>query len=111
MSVAIMYNYIFIVGRTVFWDMQNVCPIVWLAFDYICDIIYIIDMIVHAHEGVLYNVVLVLKSLIYHRLFCRLSGTRIDGNRSRETTASLLGEYGLQVRCVANFSRYIFEGQ
>lgn len=53
-SIAIMYNYIFIVGRAVFWDMQNMCPIVWLVLDYLCDLIYMLDMIVHAHEGVFY---------------------------------------------------------
>ncbi|KAK4022302.1 hypothetical protein OUZ56_007775 [Daphnia magna] len=52
-SIAIMYNYIFIVGRTVFWDMQNLCPIVWLVLDYTCDLIYVFDMAVHAHEGYL----------------------------------------------------------
>lgn len=52
-SLAVMYNYIFIVGRAVFWDMQNLCPIVWLVLDYFCDLIYVIDMFVHAHEGYL----------------------------------------------------------
>lgn len=51
MSMAIMYNYIFIIGRTVFWDMQNLCPLVWIVMDYICDFLYLLDMIVHAHEG------------------------------------------------------------
>ncbi len=53
MSITIMYNYIFIVGRAVFWDMQNLCPAVWLFLDYFCDLIYILDMVVHAHEGAL----------------------------------------------------------
>jgi hypothetical protein len=57
-SIAIMYNYIFIVGRAVFWDMQNMCPIVWLVLDYLCDVIYMLDMIVHAHEGVFYHLTL-----------------------------------------------------
>ncbi|XP_057368745.1 cyclic nucleotide-gated cation channel subunit A-like [Daphnia carinata] len=52
-SMAIMYNYIFIVGRTVFWDMQNMCPIAWLVLDYASDLIYVFDMAVHAHEGYL----------------------------------------------------------
>lgn len=51
MSIAIMYNYIFIVGRSVFWDLQNLCPTVWMTLDYLCDFLYVLDMIVHAHEG------------------------------------------------------------
>lgn len=47
-----MYNYVFIVGRTVFWDMQNLCPLVWIVLDYVCDFLYLCDMIVHAHEGI-----------------------------------------------------------
>lgn len=50
-SLAIMYNYVFIVGRAVFWDMQNLFPVVWMVLDYTCDVIYILDMIIHAHEG------------------------------------------------------------
>lgn len=53
MSIAIMYNYIIIVGRSVFWDLQNLCPIVWLTLDYICDFLYVLDVFVHAHEGML----------------------------------------------------------
>ncbi|XP_077302148.1 cyclic nucleotide-gated ion channel subunit A [Arctopsyche grandis] len=33
--------------------MNHVAPGFWLAMDYICDIIYLMDMIVHAHEGYL----------------------------------------------------------
>lgn len=51
MSIAIMYNYIVIVGRSVFWDLQNLCPIAWLTLDYISDFLYVLDMFVHAHEG------------------------------------------------------------
>jgi hypothetical protein len=39
-------------------DMQNMCPIVWLVLDYLCDVIYMLDMIVHAHEGVFYHLTL-----------------------------------------------------
>ena len=50
-SAAVIYNYIFIIGRAVFWDMQNLTPITWLVLDYVCDFIYLLDAVVHAHEG------------------------------------------------------------
>ena len=52
MSIAIIYNYIFIIGRTVFWDMQNVSPVLWIVLDYLCDFIFIVDIFIHAHEGI-----------------------------------------------------------
>ena len=51
MSMTIIYNYVFIIGRTVFWDMQNISPVLWMVLDYLCDFIYIVDIFVHAHEG------------------------------------------------------------
>ena len=47
-----MYNYFLIIGRSIFWDMQNACPIMWMFLDYSCDLIYLMDTIVHAHEGI-----------------------------------------------------------
>lgn len=31
--------------------MQNLTPVTWLALDYACDFIYLLDAVVHAHEG------------------------------------------------------------
>ena len=30
-SVAVMYNFIFVIGRTCFWEMANLMPIGWLG--------------------------------------------------------------------------------
>lgn len=46
-----LYNYLLIIGRTVFWELQNACPALWLFLDYLCDLIYVVDSTVHAHEG------------------------------------------------------------
>ena len=50
-STSVLYNILFIVGRSVFWDMQNAYPLTWLILDYTSDLIYIADSLVHAHEG------------------------------------------------------------
>ncbi|XP_031346873.1 cyclic nucleotide-gated cation channel subunit A isoform X2 [Photinus pyralis] len=52
-SLAVLYNVIFVPGRAVFWDLNNSIPPVWFAFDYICDMIYVFDILVRAHEGYL----------------------------------------------------------
>ena len=50
MTLAVMYNLLLIVGRTVFWELQTVAGGTWFALDYICDTLYILDMVVKAHE-------------------------------------------------------------
>ena len=50
-TVAVLYNVLVIVGRTVFWELQNLAPRVWFTLDYICDSLYLLDMAVKAHES------------------------------------------------------------
>lgn len=52
-SLAILYNVVFVIGRAVFWELDNLTPAVWFALDYICDTIYLVDTIIHVHEGYL----------------------------------------------------------
>ncbi|XP_043247661.1 cyclic nucleotide-gated cation channel alpha-3-like [Amphibalanus amphitrite] len=52
-TVAVLYNVLVIVGRTVFWELQNLAPRVWFTLDYICDSIYLLDMAIKAHESYL----------------------------------------------------------
>ncbi|XP_050506561.1 cyclic nucleotide-gated cation channel subunit A isoform X3 [Diabrotica virgifera virgifera] len=54
-SLAVLYNVIFVLGRAVFWELNNKAEItpLWWTLDYLCDAIYIIDALVHAHEGYL----------------------------------------------------------
>lgn len=50
-SLAVLYNVIFVVGRAVFWEINNNVPPLWWTLDYLCDFIYLIDALVHCHEG------------------------------------------------------------
>ncbi|ODN03246.1 Cyclic nucleotide-gated cation channel subunit A [Orchesella cincta] len=50
-SIAVLYNLIFIIGRSTFWELQNYMPYTWYLLDYGADAIYVMDSIVHAHEG------------------------------------------------------------
>lgn len=50
-SLAVLYNLVFVVGRAVFWELNNMSTVLWMTLDYTCDAIYLVDMLVHAHEG------------------------------------------------------------
>jgi cyclic nucleotide gated channel len=50
-SVAVLYNFVFVIGRAVFWELNNSAPTLWWTLDYTCDIIYLLDTLIHAHEG------------------------------------------------------------
>lgn len=49
-SLAILYNVVFVIGRAVFWELDNL-TFVWFILDYLCDAIYVFDTIIHMHEG------------------------------------------------------------
>ncbi|XP_076272344.1 cyclic nucleotide-gated ion channel subunit A isoform X3 [Rhynchophorus ferrugineus] len=52
-SLAVLYNVVFVLGRAVFWELNISVPALWWTLDYVCDLIYILDTLVHAHEGYL----------------------------------------------------------
>ncbi|XP_046683906.1 cyclic nucleotide-gated cation channel subunit A-like [Homalodisca vitripennis] len=52
-TLAIFYNLVFIIGRSVFWELNNAVTVLWWFLDYTCDGIYVIDTLIHAHEGYL----------------------------------------------------------
>ncbi|XP_025829628.1 cyclic nucleotide-gated cation channel subunit A [Agrilus planipennis] len=52
-SLAVLYNVIFVIGRAVFWELNNAVPLLWWILDYICDSIYFLDILIRAHEGYL----------------------------------------------------------
>ncbi|XP_037088099.1 cyclic nucleotide-gated cation channel subunit A-like [Pollicipes pollicipes] len=66
-TVAVLYNVLVIVGRTVFWELQNLAPRVWFALDYICDTIYLMDMAIKAHESYLEEGLVVRDARKLHR--------------------------------------------
>lgn len=50
-SIAVLYNIIFVVGRAIFWEINRNASYLWYFLDYLCDFIYLVDTLVHAHEG------------------------------------------------------------
>ncbi|XP_054709555.1 cyclic nucleotide-gated cation channel subunit A-like [Uloborus diversus] len=61
-SIALVYNVVMIVGRSVFWELQRLSPITWYCLDYVCDAVYFIDMVIHARTGFLEQGLLVRDS-------------------------------------------------
>lgn len=58
-SLAVCYNIIFIIGRGVFWGLHNLNPAVWYALDYLCDLVYLLDMLANSRTGYLEQGILV----------------------------------------------------
>lgn len=54
-SLAVVYNLYLIIGRAVFWQLENVNPTLWFVLDYVCDGIYVLDIIVHIMTGKIYR--------------------------------------------------------
>nr|CAD7427966.1 unnamed protein product [Timema monikensis] len=52
-TLAVLYNLVFVIGRAVFWELNNAAPALWWTLDCSCDVIYILDTLIHAHEGYL----------------------------------------------------------
>lgn len=50
-SLAVFYNVVFVVGRAVFWEINRKATALWWTLDYVCDFIYLVDTLVHCHEG------------------------------------------------------------
>jgi hypothetical protein len=50
-SLAVLYNIVFVIGRAVFWEINRQAPELWWTLDYLCDLIYMADTLVHLHEG------------------------------------------------------------
>lgn len=50
-TVCVLYNWIFIIARTAFADLQNRTLALWLVLDYVSDLIYILDMVIQLNTG------------------------------------------------------------
>ncbi|KAH9509970.1 Cyclic nucleotide-gated olfactory channel [Bulinus truncatus] len=50
-SLAVLYNVVFIIARSVFWELQNQFFILWLSLDYISDFIYALDIFIQFRTG------------------------------------------------------------
>ncbi|CAF3548366.1 unnamed protein product [Rotaria sp. Silwood1] len=52
-SLAVLYNFIILIGRTAFLLLQERFLIIWLICDYLCDLCYIIDTFIQTRKGYL----------------------------------------------------------
>ncbi|XP_049306895.1 cyclic nucleotide-gated cation channel subunit A isoform X2 [Bactrocera dorsalis] len=77
-SLAVLYNIIFVVGRSVFWEINHRAPTVWYFLDYLCDCIYLVDTLVHMHEGYLDQGLLVRDAYKLRRHYFHTKGWSID---------------------------------
>ncbi|KAL9913650.1 cyclic nucleotide-gated ion channel subunit A isoform 1-T2 [Glossina fuscipes fuscipes] len=77
-SLAVLYNIIFVVGRAVFWEINNKAAILWHFLDYWCDFIYLIDILVHMHEGYLEQGLLVRDAHKLRRHYFSTKGWCLD---------------------------------
>ena len=51
LSMAVLYNLIFIIARQCFHDLHNNYMVLWFVLDYVCDVIYAIDIFCQFRTG------------------------------------------------------------
>ena len=61
-TFAIVYNFWVLIAREAWPELQEKGKIVWFVFDYLCDFIYILDIVVHLRTAYLENGLLVFDS-------------------------------------------------
>ncbi|KAJ2954215.1 hypothetical protein O0L34_g2455 [Tuta absoluta] len=76
-SLAILYNVVFVFGRAVFWELDKITN-TWFILDYICDAIYLTDTVVHVHEGYLEQGLMVKDSKMLRRHYLKTDSWRYD---------------------------------
>lgn len=50
-SIAVLYNIIFVIARATFSEMQTEYVALWFTLDYLSDLLYILDMVVSSRTG------------------------------------------------------------
>ena len=50
-SMAVLYNVVFIIVRAVFTELQTTYVTLWLVLDYVCDFVYVLDMGIQFRTG------------------------------------------------------------
>ncbi|XP_076468279.1 cyclic nucleotide-gated channel alpha-3-like [Babylonia areolata] len=71
MSLAILYNVVFIVVRAVFTELQTSYVILWLTLDYVCDFLYLLDMCFQFRLGYLEQGMLVMDPVKLRRNYTK----------------------------------------
>ena len=84
-SAACLYNLIMIIARAVFWKLQEGnLLLTWLCLDYLCDVIYVLDIFVQFRTGqsvtILHRSIQVFScmSVVDLSLFVSLCNTVVD---------------------------------
>ncbi|KAL7044210.1 hypothetical protein ACKWTF_001828 [Chironomus riparius] len=77
-SLAVLYNIIFVVGRAIFWEINKKVTLLWYFLDYLCDFIYLLDTLVHVHEGYLEQGLLVRDAKKLRQHYFSTSHWRLD---------------------------------
>lgn len=50
-TICVLYNWIFIIARAAFTDLQSRSTVLWLVMDYVSDLIYVVDMVIQFKTG------------------------------------------------------------
>ena len=50
-TICVLYNWVFIIARAVFTDLQSRSIVLWLVLDYVSDLIYVVDMVIQFKTG------------------------------------------------------------
>lgn len=50
-TICVLYNWIFIIARAAFTDLQSRSIVLWLVLDYVSDLIYVVDMVTQFKTG------------------------------------------------------------
>ncbi|XP_055339622.1 cyclic nucleotide-gated cation channel alpha-3-like [Paramacrobiotus metropolitanus] len=78
LSIAIIYNIVIILPRTVFDELQRDYMVVWFVFDYISDFMYLVDMVVHVLTGHLEQGLLVREPRKLIRAYVKSFTSKMD---------------------------------
>ncbi|XP_015672778.1 cyclic nucleotide-gated cation channel alpha-4 [Protobothrops mucrosquamatus] len=70
MVPPILYNWVILICRSCFPELQQRYLLLWLALDYLCDLLYLMDIAVHFHTGFLEQGSLVQDRTQISRRYC-----------------------------------------
>ncbi|XP_040190044.1 cyclic nucleotide-gated cation channel alpha-4 [Rana temporaria] len=78
MVLPVTYNWVIIICRSCFSELQYDYLSVWLSLDYLCDILYILDIVINFHTGFLKEGILVRDKKQIAQLYLSSSKFRWD---------------------------------
>ncbi|XP_030055593.1 cyclic nucleotide-gated channel alpha-4 [Microcaecilia unicolor] len=78
MVIPVLYNWIILICRSCFSDLQQRYLTIWLTLDYICDTFYLLDIVVRFRTGVLEHGILVTDRKALCKHYVKTSAFRWD---------------------------------